>query len=116
MEFWQKLDEIISTIRKVEKLILGENGYVGRAYEKYMSVLGGGFQFRQRKEEILIVTTYFEKKDEQWISFKSGNSFFLVKQIFYRFKYLGFIHRHDYYQAIFVSTLCDWVHELDFII
>lgn len=95
-DFWEDLHSLMATIPATEqKFICGDlNGHVGKNRDEYDGCHGGfGFGKRNREgdtildfataHDLAIVNTYFKKKDEHLITFKSGNSksqidFFLV--------------------------------------
>lgn len=98
MKFWEMLEQALLEIPKEEKVIIGAdlNGHVGKDRKGFMRQHGGwGYGARNEGgEEILkvaqaydlaIVNTFFQKKEEHLITFKSGPSksqidFFLVRR------------------------------------
>ena len=85
--FWEDLDEVIQNIPQTGKLFIGGdfNGHIGRRGDGYESV-HGGFGYGERNNggvsfldfavsyELVIVNSYFKKKDEHLITFKSGST------------------------------------------
>jgi len=85
--FWEDLDEVIQGMPQTEKLFIGGdfNGHIGRRRDGYESV-HGGFGYGDRNNggvsfldfavayELVIVNSYFKKKDEHLITFKSGST------------------------------------------
>ncbi|XP_060810006.1 craniofacial development protein 2-like [Amyelois transitella] len=86
-EFWEELQSLVTTIPPGEqKLICGDlNGHVGMDGGGYTGNHGGfGFGEQNREGETIldfaschdlaVVNTFFQKKDEHLITYKSGNS------------------------------------------
>ena len=84
-DFWQDLDDLIESASKEERIVLGAdlNGHVGEGYigdEKIMGRYGAGTRNKEgsmivdfgKRMELAIVNTYFKKKDEHRVTFKSG--------------------------------------------
>ena len=83
--FWQDLDSLIESVLKEERIVLGAdlNGHVGEGNigdEEIMGRYGAGTRnkegsmivnFRKRLD-LAIVNTYFKKKDEHRVTYKSG--------------------------------------------
>ena len=88
-DFWEDLDGLIESISKEERIFLGAdlNGYVGEENirdEEIMGRYGAGTRnkegsmvvdFRKRMD-LAIVNTYFKKKDEHRVTYKSGGKVF----------------------------------------
>ena len=84
-DFWENLDRIVQNIPSEEKIIMGGdfNGHVGKDNKSYERV-HGGFGFGDRNLmgdsildfavafDLIIANTYFEKRDEHLITYKSG--------------------------------------------
>ena len=81
------LDEVMLSIPETQKLLIGVdfNGHIGRRGDGYEAI-HGGFGFRKRNSgrvsilnfavayKLSIVNSYFKKKEEPFITFKSGNT------------------------------------------
>jgi len=81
------LDEVMLSIPETQKLLIGIdfNGHIGRRGDGYEAI-HGGFGFRKRNSgrvsilnfavayKLSIVNSYFKKKEEPFITFKSGNT------------------------------------------
>ncbi|XP_063540351.1 uncharacterized protein LOC134749358 [Cydia strobilella] len=97
-KFWEDFDAVTMTIPANEEIYVGGdfNGHVGRMNVGYERVHGGfGFGTRNTQGEALlqaataldmaIANTWFQKRDEHLITYKSGNhatqiDYFLVKR------------------------------------
>lgn len=85
-KFWRDFDAVVMSIPESEELYIGGdfNGHVGRMNGGYERVHGGwGFGSMNQDGEALlqaasafdlaIVNTFFEKRDQHLITYKSGN-------------------------------------------
>ena len=83
--FWEDLDEFIESVSKQERIVLGAdlNGHVGEGnigYEEIMGRYGAGTRNKEgsmivdfaKRMDLAIVNTYFKKKDEHRVTYKSG--------------------------------------------
>ena len=84
-DFWKDLDGLIESISKEERIVLGLdlNGHVGEGNigdEKIMGRYGAGTRNKEgsmvvdfgKRMNLAIVNTYFKKKDEHRVMYKSG--------------------------------------------
>ena len=84
-DFWKDLDELIKSISKEEKIVLGAdlNGHMGEENigdEDIMGRYGTGTRNKEgsrvvdfgKRMDLAIVNTYFKKKDEHRVTYKSG--------------------------------------------
>ena len=84
-DFWEDLDGLIENISKEERLLLGTdlNGHVGEGNiedEEIMGRYGAGTKNKEgsmvvdfgKTMNLAIVNTYFKKKDEHRVTYKSG--------------------------------------------
>ena len=84
-DFWEDLDGLIESISKEERIVLGAdlNGNVGEGSigdEEIMGRYGAGTRNKQgsmvvdfgKRMDLAIVNTYFKKKDEHRVTYKSG--------------------------------------------
>ena len=84
-DFWEDLDGLIESISKEERIVLGAdlNGYVGEGNignEEIMRRYGAGTRNKEgsmvvdfgKRMDLEIVNTYFKKKDEHRVTYKSG--------------------------------------------
>ena len=84
-DFWEDLDGLIESISKEERIVLGAdlNGHVGEGNigdEEIMGRYGAGIRNKEgsmvvdfgKRMDLAIVNTYFKKKDEQRVTYKSG--------------------------------------------
>ena len=84
-DFWEDLDVLIKSISKEERIILGAdlNGHVGEGNigdEEIMGRYGAGTRNKEepmfvdfgKRMDWAIVNTYFKKKDEHRVTYKSG--------------------------------------------
>ena len=84
-DFWQDLDGLIESVSKQERIVLGVNlnGHVGKGNigdEKIMGRYGAGTRNKEglmviefaKRMDLAIVNTYFKKKDEHRVTYKSG--------------------------------------------
>eukprot|EP00262_Sarcandra_glabra_P012088 TRINITY_DN3039_c0_g2_i3.p1 TRINITY_DN3039_c0_g2~~TRINITY_DN3039_c0_g2_i3.p1 ORF type:complete len:402 (+),score=55.32 TRINITY_DN3039_c0_g2_i3:275-1480(+) len=97
-EFWQSMDELVQGIPNSESIVIGGdfNGHVGKMRNGYERI-HGGYGFGERNEmggaildfavafDLAIANTFFKKKDEHLITFKSGANrtqidYFLVRR------------------------------------
>jgi len=95
--FWEDLNEVIQGIIQIEELLIGSDfyGHIGRRRDGYETI-HESFGYCERNSggvsildfavayELLIVNSYFKKKEEYLIMFKSGNTrtqidFFLMR-------------------------------------
>ena len=83
--FWKNLDGLIESISKEERIVLGAdlNGHVGKGNigdEEIMGKYGAGTRNKEgsmvvdfgKRMDLVIVNTYFKKKDEHRVTYKSG--------------------------------------------
>ena len=84
-DFWKNLDGLIESISKQERIVLGAdlNGHMGEGNigdEEIMGRYGAEKRNRERsmvmdfakRMDLAIVNTYFKKKDERRVTYKSG--------------------------------------------
>ena len=84
-DFWEDLDGLIESISKEERIVLGAdlNGHVGKGNigdEEIMGRYGAGTRNKEgsmvvdfgKRMDLAIVNTYFKKKDEHRVTYKSG--------------------------------------------
>ena len=82
---WEGLDGLIESISKEERIVLGAdlNGHVGKGNigdEERMGRYGAGTRNKEgsmvvdfgKRMDLAIVNTYFKKKDERRVTYKSG--------------------------------------------
>ena len=83
--FWQDMDELLDGVPRVDKVVLGAdlNGHVGegnRGDEEMMGRYGYGLRNEEgqrvvdfaKSAELAVVNTYYKKKEEHRITYKSG--------------------------------------------
>ena len=85
-DFWEDLDGLIESISKEERIVLGVdlNGHVGKGNirdEEIMGRYGAGTRNKDqwvvdfvKRMDLVIVNTYFKKKDEHRVTYKSGGN------------------------------------------
>ena len=84
-DFWQDLDELIESVSKQERIVLGAdlNGHVGEeniGNEKIMGRYGAGTRNKQgsmvadfaKRMDLAVVNIYFKKKNEHRVTYKNG--------------------------------------------
>ena len=84
-DFWEDLDGLIESVSKEERIVLGAdlNGHVGEGNiedEEIMGRYGAGTSNKKgsmvvdfgKRMDLAIVYTYFKKKDEHRVTYKSG--------------------------------------------
>ena len=84
-DFWEDLDGLIESISKEDRIVLGAdlNGHVGKGNiedEEIMGSYGAGARNKEesiivdfgKRMDLAIVNTYFKKKDEHRVTYKSG--------------------------------------------
>ena len=85
LQFWNDLDEVMHCIDKEERVVIGAdlNGHVGDGNNGDEHVMGK-FGFKERNEEgqmivdfakrmeMAVVNTYFKKREEHRVTYKSG--------------------------------------------
>ena len=84
-DFWEDLDGLIESISKEERIVLGSdlNGHVGEGNigdEEIMGRYGAKTRNKEgsmvvdfgKRMDLAIVNTYFKKKDEHRVTYKSG--------------------------------------------
>ena len=84
-DFWEDLDELTESISKEERIVLGAdlNGHVGEGNIGDEEIIGRyGAEIRNKegsmvgdfgkRMDLAIVNTYFKKKDEHRVTYKSG--------------------------------------------
>ena len=87
-EFWDNLDMVVNNIPREQKIFIGGdfNGHVGVKVDGYHRVHGGsGFGVRNESgrdlldfasaHDLMVVNTFFKKRDDQLISFRSGGRY-----------------------------------------
>ncbi|XP_043710378.1 uncharacterized protein LOC122659315 [Telopea speciosissima] len=98
LQFWEHMDGLVQEFGQGEKIIIGGdlNGHVGRERRGYEEV-HGGYRVGERNEEgtsvldfaiaydMCIANTFFKKRDEHLITYKSGQhasqiDFFLIRR------------------------------------
>ena len=100
-DFWEDLDGLIESISKEERIVLGadHNGHVGKGNivdEKIMGRYGAGTRNKEgsmvvdfgKRMDLAIVNTYFKKKDEHRVTYKSGGKSTQVDYVMCRRKNL----------------------------
>ena len=81
--FWEDLDGLIESTSKEERIVLGLNRHVDKrniADEEMMGRYGTGTRNKEgsmvvdfgKRMDLAIVNTYFKKKDEHRVTYKSG--------------------------------------------
>ena len=96
-EFWEDLDELIESVSKKERIVLGAdlNGHMGEGNigeEEVMERYGAGTRNKEgsmvvnfgKKMDLAIVNTYFKKKDEHRVTYKSGGKSIQVDYVMFR--------------------------------
>ncbi|XP_051775304.1 uncharacterized protein LOC127525948 [Erpetoichthys calabaricus] len=74
-DFWSELDEVMNSVPKGQKVAIGVdfNGYVGERISGDKEVMGrsedSGFC---QKMDMAVVNTYFKKREEHRVTYKSG--------------------------------------------
>ena len=84
-DFWEDLNGLIESISKEERIVLGAdlNGHVGKGNigdEEIMGRYGAGTRNKEgsmvvdfgKRMDLVIVNTYFKKKNEHRVTYKSG--------------------------------------------
>ena len=84
-DFWEDLDGLIESVSKQERIVLGEelNEYVDQENigdEEIMGRHGAGTRNKEgsmvvdcgKRMDLAIINTYFKKKDEHRVTYKSG--------------------------------------------
>ena len=84
-DFWEDLDGFIESVSKEKRIVLGAdlNGHVGEGNigdEEIMGRYGAGTRNKEgsmvvdfgKRMDLAIVNTYFKKKDEHRVTYKSG--------------------------------------------
>ena len=85
-EFWDKLDMVVNNILREQNVFIGRdfNGHVGVEVDGYHRIHGGsgfGVKNESGKElldfamahDLMVVNTFFKKKDDHLITFRSGD-------------------------------------------
>ena len=83
--FWEDLDGLIESVSKQERIVLGAdfNGHLGKGNignEKIIRSYGAGTRNKEgsivvdfgKRIDLAIFNTYFKKKDEHRVTYKSG--------------------------------------------
>ena len=96
-DFWEDLNGLIESISEEERIVLGTdlNGHVGEGNigdEEIMERYGAGTRNKQgskvvdfeKRMNLAIVNTYFKKKDEHKVTYKSGGKNSLVDYVMCR--------------------------------
>lgn len=84
-DFWSELDEVVESVSKDERVVIGAdfNGHVGEGNKEDEEVMGRyGLNKRNaegqmvvefaKRMEMAVVNTYFKKKEEHRVTYKSG--------------------------------------------
>ena len=100
--FWEDLDRLIESISKEERIVLGadHNGHVGEGNigdEEIMGRYGAETRNKEgsivvdfgKRMDLAIVNTYFKKKDEHRVTYKSGGKSTQVEFVMCRKKNLN---------------------------
>ena len=100
-DFWKDLDGLIESMSKEERIVLGAdlNGHVGEeniGNEEIMGRYGAGTRNKEgsmvvdfgKRMDLAIVNTYFKKKDEHRVTYKSGGKSTQVDYVMCRRKNL----------------------------
>ena len=87
-DFWNDLDEMVESVHKGERVLIGSdlNGHVGEENRGDEEVMGRhGFKERNlegqmvvdfaKRMQMAVLNTYFKKKEEQRVTYKSGETF-----------------------------------------
>ena len=96
-DFWEDLDGLRESVLKKEKIIFGADfdGHVGEEnidYEEIMSRYGAGARNKEesmvvnfaKRMDLAILNTYFKKKDEHKVTYKSGGKSTKVNYVMHR--------------------------------
>ena len=96
-DFWEDLDGLIESVSKEERIVLGAdlNGHVGEGNigdKEIMGRYGAGTRNKEgatvvdfeRRMDLAIVNTYFKKKDEHRVTYKSGEKSIQVDYVMCR--------------------------------
>ena len=96
-DFWEDLDGLIESISKQERIVLGAdlNGHVGEGNigdEEIMGRYGAGTKNKEgsmvvdfgKRMDLAILNTYFKKKDEHRVTYKSGGKSTQVDYVMWR--------------------------------
>ena len=96
-DFWEDLDGLIKSVSKEEKIVLGAdlNGHVGEGNIGDEEIMGRHSAGTRNKEgpvvvnfgkrmDLAIINTYFKKKDEHRMTYKSGGKSTQVDYVMYR--------------------------------
>ena len=96
-DFWEDLDGLIESISTEERIVLGAdlNGHVGkgnRGDEEIMGRYGAETRNKEgsmvvdfgKRMDLAIVNTYFKKKDEHRVTYKSGGKSIQVDYVMCR--------------------------------
>ena len=84
-DYWEDQNGLIESVKKENRIVLGAdlNGYVGEGNiedEEIMGRYGAGTRNKKgsmivhfsKKMDLVIVNTYFKKKDQHRVTYKSG--------------------------------------------
>ncbi|KAF7649734.1 hypothetical protein LDENG_00136870, partial [Lucifuga dentata] len=96
-KFWSELDEVMQSIPRGERVVIGAdfNGHVGAGNRGDEEVMGKfGIQDRNaegqmvvdfaKRMEMAVTNTFFQKKQEHRVTYKSGGSSTQVDYILYK--------------------------------
>ena len=96
-DFWEDLDELIESISTEERIVLGAdlNGHVGKGNigdDEIMWRYGAGTRNKEgsmvvdfgKRMDLVIVNTYFKKKHEHRVMYKSGEKSTQVDYVMWR--------------------------------
>ncbi|KAJ8364363.1 hypothetical protein SKAU_G00131940 [Synaphobranchus kaupii] len=95
-EFWRELDEVVESVPKEERVVIGadSNGHVGEGNRGDEEVMGRyGVKERNvgqmvvdfaKRMEMAVVNTYFKKREEHRVTYKSGGRFTQVDYVLCR--------------------------------
>ena len=100
-DFWQDLDRLIESVSKQERIVLGAdlNGHVGKGKigdKEIMGRYGDGTRDKKgwmvvnfaKRMDLAIVNTYFKKKHERRVTYKSGGKSTQKDYVMCRRRYL----------------------------
>ena len=100
-DFWEDLDGLIESVSKEERIVFGAylNGHVGEGKirdEKIMGRYGAEIRKKEgsmvvdfgKRIDLAIANTYFKKKDEHRVTYKSGGKSTLIDYVMCRMKNL----------------------------
>ncbi|KAG2459970.1 CFDP2 protein, partial [Polypterus senegalus] len=75
-DFWSELDEVMNSVPKGQKVVIGAdfNGHVGEGNSGDEERNEGGQRIVDfaKRMDMAVVNTYFKKKEEHRVTYKSG--------------------------------------------